>query len=90
MASRLQATAHELDRGIEVIRGSDLSGHDQNDLGITGTDSNLVLLADDDPILNAHADASLPTSMPANRSCSSSDPGISPTSERAKIQSSHG
>ncbi len=90
MTRRLEATTHELDRGIEVIGSGNLGGHDQNDLGIAGTVGNLVLLADNDSILHTHADASIPTSTPANKSCSSSAPGISPTSERARIQSSQG
>ena len=63
--------------------------HAHDDIGVVGALDLLVLLPDDEPVLERrHARTASRT--PANRSVSSRGPGIGPTSERARIQSSHG
>ena len=94
---RLQLALHVGDRGIEPGGLHLDERHGDDELGVVGPVDDLVLLADDDPVLDARRDRrSRPLAgdgrahaleQVASRSRRS---GIGPTSDRARIQSSHG
>ena len=56
--------------------------------GVVGTVDDLVVLAECDPVLDAHDDTD--ARIPRNKSVSNSPSAGVPTNERARIQSSHG
>ena len=88
VAGRLEHAPHEGHRRIEVVGRRIDQGHREHDVRVVGPVDTLVLLGDDHPVLHAHRVTRSRT--PANRSRSPSSDGIDPTSERARIQSSHG